>query len=116
MSLEICSTDDFHQELAGLGLDASDDPRDGVFDLDDDAIAYAEDIINLLDTVPADETLIHEDSFTDYAQQMAEDLYGPEIISGWPGGYIDWEWAARELRQDYSSVEVSGDTYYYRGD
>lgn len=53
--------------------------------------------------------------FKEYAMELAEDIglindAGPV----WPATCIDWERAARELRMDYTSVEVDGRTYWYR--
>lgn len=31
----------------------------------------------------------------------------------WPYNCIDWEKAANELKQDYSTVDFEGETYYY---
>jgi hypothetical protein len=59
-----------------------------------------------------DSTLIREDCFEDYARELAEEVQG--IPSGWPYTCIDWEKAARELAQDYSTLELDGITYYVR--
>ncbi len=58
-------------------------------------------------------TLISEGSFEDYARDLAEDIGGVKETS-WPNSCIDWEQAAAELQQDYTSVEFAGETYYYR--
>jgi len=61
------------------------------------------------------ETLIDEDDFTRYAIDLAEDLYGSEMRNAsWPFSCIDWDQAARELQQDYSSCEFQGTTYLFR--
>lgn len=60
-------------------------------------------------------TLIPEDEFENYARDLADDLYGSDArSSSWPFTCIDWEQAADELKQDYSTVEFDGDTYYFR--
>lgn len=59
-------------------------------------------------------TLIHEDYFTEYAQELAEDCGMIGRNDKWPYTCIDWEAAAEELKQDYSTVEFDGHTYYYR--
>jgi hypothetical protein len=62
-----------------------------------------------------DSQLIHEDAFEDYARELAEDLHGKEIReASWPFDCIDWERAADELRADYTTVEIDGNTYYVR--
>lgn len=60
------------------------------------------------------ETLIRESYFTEYAQQLAEDIGAIGEDNQWPLHCIDWERAARELQQDYFSVEFNGVTYFVR--
>lgn len=59
-------------------------------------------------------TLIHEDYFTQYAQEWAEACGMIGKNDKWPYTCIDWYAAAEELKQDYSTVEFEGHTYYYR--
>jgi antirestriction protein len=59
------------------------------------------------------ETLIAEEDFVEYAEQLANDLYG--VKHHWPFDYIDWDAAADDLRSDYSTVNYQGTTYLYRG-
>jgi antirestriction protein len=58
--------------------------------------------------------LIPERDFTEYAQELAEELGEITDNTQWPYTCIDWEWAARELRHDYSSIEYKGEDYLYR--
>ena len=60
------------------------------------------------------ETLIRDDHFEDYAQELAEDLGLLKDTSSWPYTCIDWEQAAEELKQDYSSFEFGSTTYWMR--
>ena len=60
------------------------------------------------------ETLIRESYFTEYAQQLAEDVCEMPDDNRWPFYCIDWEWAARELKHDYMSVDFDGITYLIR--
>lgn len=58
--------------------------------------------------------LIRDTYFEEYAQQTAEDTCP---ISGgmpnhWPFDCIDWKRAARELQQDYTSIEFDDVTYW----
>jgi antirestriction protein len=55
---------------------------------------------------------IREDRFVDYAQDLADDL--GFVAEGWPGSYIDWERAARDLAMDYTSVTFLGADYLVR--
>lgn len=61
------------------------------------------------------ETLIREDYFEDYAQELAEDIGAIGKDMPWPCTCIDWEQAAQELKQDYTESEFDGTTYYWRG-
>jgi antirestriction protein len=59
-------------------------------------------------------TLIRDSYFQTYAQELAEDIGAIKADSTWPHTCIDWEHAARELRYDYSAVEINGATYWTR--
>lgn len=60
------------------------------------------------------ETLVRESYFETFAQEMAEDIGAiPEGLS-WPCTCIDWEQAARELMQDYTTIDFDGVTYLMR--
>jgi len=57
--------------------------------------------------------LIRDSYFTSYAQELCEDI--GDIPSNLPSYIeIDWEATARNIQQDYSSVEYDGVTYWYR--
>jgi hypothetical protein len=60
-------------------------------------------------------TLIRDSYFTEYAEELAEDIgaINPKV-AGWPLNCIDWEKAARELKMDYTSGEFDGVTYWVR--
>ena len=60
------------------------------------------------------ETLIRDDYFTTYAQELADDIGAIPSDMSWPSCYIDWERAARELRYDYTPTELNGVTYWGR--
>lgn len=59
-------------------------------------------------------SFIRESYFEEYAQELAEDIGAVNKNATWPNNHIDWEAAAKDLLQGYSSVEISGVTYYYR--
>ena len=59
-------------------------------------------------------TLIADYYFEQYARELAEDCGLTDKPSGWPYYCIDWEYAARELKNDYSSTDVGHLTYWYR--
>ena len=60
------------------------------------------------------ETLIREDSFTDYARELAEDIGAIDPNAQWPLSHIDWDAAADALKEDYTEVTLDGSTYYVR--
>lgn len=61
-----------------------------------------------------DNPLVPKHSFEEYAADLAEDLGLIEDADSWPMTCIDWEWAARELANDYNSVTIDGQDYYMR--
>ncbi len=58
--------------------------------------------------------LINADYFTEYAEQIAEDIGAIDPNAVWPLNYIDWEAAAEALKGDYTTVEFDGQEYLYR--
>lgn len=65
------------------------------------------------------DTLINDDYFQTYAEELAKDCGMVDREASWPNRHIDWEAAAEELKQDYSAVEVKNadgesTTYQYR--
>ena len=61
------------------------------------------------------EQLISEEYFTTYAEELANDIGAVDSSASWPLNCIDWDEAASLLKQDYSSTEFYGTTYYFRG-
>ena len=107
------TTGAYHWWLTNLGADAGLDANESaeltaLEKLAEQASGYASDWEH-------GETLIRDSYFQDYAQQLAEDLYGDGIRSAsWPLNCIDWEQAARELRSDYTAVDFDSLTYWIR--
>lgn len=60
------------------------------------------------------EQLISDSYFTNYAEELAEELGYMQNSNTWPFTCIDWEKAAEELKQDYTSVDFDGVTYWIR--
>jgi transcriptional regulator with XRE-family HTH domain len=71
--------------------------------LQDEAEGYADWIHGAI--------LVHDDYFQEYAQNFAEDL-GMDRTQPWPYSCIDWEKAADELKQDFTSVDFDGETFW----
>ncbi len=58
-------------------------------------------------------TLIRDSYFRTYAQELVEDCgYISGDLPSWIE--IDWNATARNVRMDYTSVEIDGVTYWYR--
>ncbi len=60
------------------------------------------------------ETLIRDTHFKDYAEQYADDSGAIDSTHYWPLDCIDWDKAADDLQQDFSSVDFDGVTYWVR--
>ena len=83
---------------------------------DDEYKEELDELYTMRDEIPEwrrGETLIAEEDFAEYAEQLADDLYG--VKHHWPFNHIDWDTAADELKSDYSSIDYQGTTYLYRG-
>lgn len=58
-------------------------------------------------------SFIHEDHFVDAMEELVKDIGDlPKDIPGYLA--IDWNATAENLRVDYSSVEIDGETFWYR--
>jgi hypothetical protein len=111
-------------ELIKAQVEAGADISDGNVESNEEmkallAIAFIVEAIE--DEVANDEwrygiTFIPERDFANYAQELAEERTedGANLFSTWPTSCIDWEYAARELSEDYTSIEIGGSTYLYR--
>ena len=61
----------------------------------------------------SDVTLIPDDEFEDYAEEMAYDVGFVERNST-ISSYIDWERWADDCKSDYTTITFDGDDYLYR--
>jgi hypothetical protein len=59
-------------------------------------------------------TIIRESYFADYAEELAKDIGAISSDDQWPLNHIDWDAAAEALKQDYTSGEFDGVTYWAR--
>jgi hypothetical protein len=59
-------------------------------------------------------TLIDDEYFTEYAEQLAGDIGAVDADARWPNNHIDWEAAAAELKGDYTAVDFDGRTFWVR--
>lgn len=60
------------------------------------------------------EALIRDSYFREYAEQLADDIGAVDRNASWPCNCIDWDEAARQLKQDYTSVDFDGVEYWVR--
>ena len=60
------------------------------------------------------QTFIRDSYFTEYAEQLAEDIGAIGRDAPWPACHIDWEAAADALKADYAAIEFDGVTYWAR--
>lgn len=121
--------DSIQDEIDSLEEDRQQDQDDGESEKNQDQIASLTDsltiaqeelepIQKLWDQIEGfeDETLIREDEFTDYAEEMARDVCGltSDQMNSWPLTSINWDDAADDLKQDYEEVDFDGITYLIR--
>lgn len=59
-------------------------------------------------------TLVRDSYFEDFARDEAEQLGLIKSDMSWPYTCINWEKAAEQLQQDYSSISFDGVDYWYR--
>lgn len=100
------------------------DELDGMFSADgmtDDEIAERNILRALCDEAGGyapdwtyGETMILDSYFEDYARELAEDIGAIDPQAVWPLTYIDWPAAAEALKQDCTSIDVDGLTYWVR--
>lgn len=60
------------------------------------------------------ETLVRDDYFEVYAQELAEEIGAVDRDAPWPANCIDWSEAAEQLKMDYSELDIHGQTYWGR--
>lgn len=60
------------------------------------------------------ESMIADDHFEEYAQELAEDIGAVNAEAKWPNNHIDWSAAAEELKGDYTAIEFRGKTFWVR--
>lgn len=95
-------------EAAGLDSDDADFMR-AVEQLEGDLWCSLDQAANNYSPV-----MVHENYFTEYAQQLADDIGAIDADAGWPLMHIDWEAAANDLKIDYTDVTFGGHTYLWR--
>lgn len=59
-------------------------------------------------------TVIHEDYFTQYCEELVEDCYDLKDVPDFIKNNINWDGVATDLGVDYSGVKYCGNYYYVR--
>lgn len=96
--------DELQAEIIG---DDDKDELAALQELQKEAEGYSEDWLH-------GSTLVRDSYFQEYAQELAEDCGMIKSNATWPNNCIDWEEAARQLKQDYTEVDFDGVTYWVR--
>ncbi len=89
----------------------------GITDDENDELAALMDLRDEADGSPDwlhGETLIRDSYFQEFAEEFADDIGAIDRNANWPLNHIDWEGAAEALKEDYTSVEFDGVTYWIR--
>lgn len=111
------------EELTDLGThyDGGEDPLFNIRLLDGDERHEYEALTKLAEQAEGyapdwnfGATLIHDDYFKTYAEELAEEIGAIDPEAGWPLNRIDWEAAADDLKIDYTAVDFDGETYWIR--
>jgi chromosome segregation ATPase len=102
---------DSTEEQIDEATEAVKDAETALSDWDIDNGEEFEELKAFYDDIPAEGTLIHDDYFQTYAQQVAEDIGAIDPKAQWPLNHIDWDAAADALRQDYTVYEWGDETY-----
>jgi antirestriction protein len=109
------------EELESSKDDHKEDPAGGYWSDDDEQeLQTLADLMDELKGNGGDEqwrgdwypvTLIRESYFTDYTEELVSECYDlrlPDFV------HVDWEATARDVKVDYSTVEIDGVTFFYR--
>lgn len=70
-----------------------------------------EELKQALKYVDSCANLIHEDNIRQYIQDLTEDSY---TIDPYLKMYIDWDMLVDDALDDYSSVDINGELYYFQ--
>ena len=98
----------------------SDEELDDLDEYDKEELEMLRNLIKDLEDTFGEEdvkfgiTMIRDDYFEEYAQELAEDIGAISRNCDWPANCIDWEQAVRELQMDYTEIDFDGGTYLMR--
>jgi hypothetical protein len=98
------------EDMNPADFDAAPELRDELHAL----LALADEASQYADDWKYGSVLVRDSYFTEYAEQLAEDLGMVSRDLSWPLNRIDWDAAADDLKIDYTSVDFDGVTYWIR--
>ena len=95
-----------------LKLDDIEDKQGQIEDLQEE-LSMLLDVKSEVPEFSHGETLIHENYWVEYVQDLCEDCgYISRDFPHWIA--IDWDATADNVAMDYSTIELDGNTYYFR--
>ena len=95
-----------------LKLDDIEDKREQIEELQEE-LSMLLDVESEVPEFRHGETLIHENYWVEYVQDLCEDCgYISRDFPHWIA--IDWDATADNVAADYSTIELDGNTYYFR--
>lgn len=99
---------------SGPLIDAVDEARQQFGEDEEKELNELEELESEISDFRHGETMIAESDFEEYARELAEEIGAIPDDSKWPCTCIDWEKAAEELKQDYTSVSYQGEDWLVR--
>ena len=109
---ELDEDDSGNKNEIDLKLDDIEDKRGQIEDLQEE-LSMLLDVKQEVPEFSYGETLIHENYWVEYVQELCEDCgYISKDFPYWIE--IDWEATAKNVAMDYSTIELDGNTYYFR--
>ena len=112
--MDIMNADQFNIQDLEERIAELEDEIDTFFDDNEEIQEELDTLVRFRDEVGDCEDFINDDYFEEYAENMAEELGLTQSSDTWPFTCIDWERAATELQQDYTSYELGDTTYWGR--
>lgn len=108
--------EDFDELTKHIDSSENEDVQEWREDNSDD-FEHIEEIDELEDEISEfsfGETLIPEDDFTEYCEDMVNDCYDMKNVPGFIKDNINWEDVASDISVDYTNVTYQGESYLVR--
>ena len=109
--------DEIEGDLVNLDEDHHDyeDDKKELQDELDEINAILKEVEGYAGDSPRDGVMLVADSYwVSYAQELAEEIGAVNANASWPNNHIDWKAAADDLQQDYTSVDIGGEDWWFR--